>query len=164
MAIHSAIFLIFSRFSVIRQVLYYHFLLFSIPYSFFIIRQVLCYCNYYCSLRVFHISVSLWSFTGVWVTASFLSILAVLDNAVVWMVSTRTFISKSSCHFTNLLVTVPTAPITIVITLIFMFQFFQFPNKDKVIVLLFIFFQFYSVISQDSKVNNFTSSLFFINY
>ena len=40
-------------------------------------------------------------------------ILAVLSNAVVWIVSTRPPISKSSRPFNNPLVTVPNAPITI---------------------------------------------------
>ena len=42
-----------------------------------------------------------------------LRILAVLDNAVVWIVSTRPLTSKSSSPFNNLLVIVPKAPITI---------------------------------------------------
>ena len=43
-----------------------------------------------------------------------LSIMADLNNAVVWMVSTRPLISKSSSPYTHYLVTVPRAPITIV--------------------------------------------------
>ena len=39
--------------------------------------------------------------------------------------------------------------------------FFQFPSKVDVLILLFPFFQFYSVVSQDSKVDNFANSLFF---
>ena len=50
-----------------------------------------------------------------------LSILAVLSNAVVWIVSTRPLTSKSSRPFNNPLVTVPNAPITIVT---FMFHSF----------------------------------------
>ena len=42
-----------------------------------------------------------------------LSILTVLSNAVVWIVSTRPLTSKSSRPFNNPLVTVPSAPITI---------------------------------------------------
>ena len=42
-----------------------------------------------------------------------LSILAVLNHAIVWMVSTRPIISKSSSPFDSPLVTVPNAPITI---------------------------------------------------
>ena len=47
-----------------------------------------------------------------------LSILAVLNNVVVWMVSTRPPTSKSSSPFSNPFVTVPNAPITIGITII----------------------------------------------
>ena len=53
-----------------------------------------------------------------------LSILAVLINAVVWMVSTRPPTFKSSSHFNNPLVTVPKAPITIGIIVTFMFHNF----------------------------------------
>ena len=53
-----------------------------------------------------------------------LSILAVLKNAVVWMVSTRPPNFKSSCPFSNPLVTVPNAPITIGIIVTCMFQSF----------------------------------------
>ena len=93
-----------------------------------------------------------------------LSILAVLNNAVVWMVSTRPPTSKSSSPFSNPLVTVPNAPITIGIIVTCMFHsFFQFPSKVEVLILLFNFFRFYSVVSQDSKVNYFVSSLLFVN-
>ena len=51
-----------------------------------------------------------------------LSILAVLSNAVVWIVSTRPPISKSSGPFNNPLVTVPNAPITIGTIVTFMFH------------------------------------------
>ena len=44
---------------------------------------------------------------------TFLSILAVLNNVVVWMVSTRPPTSKSSSPFSNPFVTVPKVPITI---------------------------------------------------
>ena len=47
------------------------------------------------------------------VSRTLLSILAVLNNAVVWMVSTRPPTSKSSSPFSNPVVTVPNAPITI---------------------------------------------------
>ena len=58
------------------------------------------------------------------VSITLLCILADLNNAVVWMTSTRPLISKSSCHCTNLLLTVPRAPITIGITVTFMFHSF----------------------------------------
>ena len=58
------------------------------------------------------------------VTRTLLSILAVLNNAVVWMVSTRLSISKFSRPFNNPFVTVPQAPITIGIIVTFMFHSF----------------------------------------
>ena len=53
-----------------------------------------------------------------------LSILAVLSNVVVWIVSTRPLTSKSSRPFNNPLVTVPNAPITIGTIVTFMFHSF----------------------------------------
>ena len=51
-----------------------------------------------------------------------LRILAVLGNAVIWIVSTRPPTSKSSRPFNNPLVIVPKAPITIGTIVTFMFQ------------------------------------------
>ena len=53
-----------------------------------------------------------------------LSILAVFNNAVVWMVSTQPPTSKYSRPFNNPLVTVPKAPISIGIIVTFMFHSF----------------------------------------
>ena len=55
------------------------------------------------------------------ISRTLLSILAVLNNLVVWMVSTRPPTSKSSSPFSNPLVTDPNAPITIgiIVTCIF---------------------------------------------
>ena len=58
------------------------------------------------------------------VSRTLLSILAVLNNAVVWMASTRPPTSKSSRPFNNPLVTVPKASITICIIVTFMFHSF----------------------------------------
>ena len=58
------------------------------------------------------------------VSRTLLSILAVFNNVVVWMVFTRPPTSKSSRPFNNLLVTVPKAPITIGIIVTFMFHSF----------------------------------------
>ena len=56
----------------------------------------------------------------------------------------------------------PKAPITISIIVTFMFHsFFQFSCKVEVLIHHFIFFQFYSMISSDSKIDNFAYSLFF---
>ena len=95
------------------------------------------------------------------VSRTLLNILAVLNNAVVWMVSPRPPTSNSFSPFSNPLVTVPNAPITIGIIVTCMFHsFFQFPIKVEVLIPLFTFFQFYSVVSRDSKVDYFASSLF----
>ena len=85
-------------------------------------------------IRVFDISRSWSFFTEDWVTASLpkspqvsrtlLSILAIFNNTVVWMVSTRPPTSKSSSPFNNPLVTVPKGPITIGIIVTFMFHSF----------------------------------------
>ena len=53
-----------------------------------------------------------------------LSILAILSNAVVWIVSTHLPTSKSSRPFNNPWVTVPNAPITIGTIVTFMFHSF----------------------------------------
>ena len=58
------------------------------------------------------------------VSRTLLSILVVFNNAVVWMVSTRPPTSKSSSSFSNPLVTVPKAPITIGTIVTFMFHSF----------------------------------------
>ena len=70
------------------------------------------------------------------VSGTLLSILADLNNVVIWLVSTRPPTSKSSSPFNNPSITEPRAPITIFISSTFMFQqFFQFPSKIKVFVL-----------------------------
>ena len=56
------------------------------------------------------------------VSRTLLNILAVLNSAVVWMVSTRPPTSKFSSPFSNPLVTVPNAPITIAIIVTCMFH------------------------------------------
>ena len=58
------------------------------------------------------------------VSRTLLGILAVLNNAVVWMFSTTLSTSKSSRPFINPLVTVPKATITIGIIVTFMFYIF----------------------------------------
>ena len=80
------------------------------------------------------------------VSRTLLSILAVLNDAVLLMVPTRPPTTKSSSPFINPLVTVP---ITIGVIVNFMFHsFFQFSSKVEVVILLFTFFQFYSVVSR----------------
>ena len=71
--------------------------------------------------------------------------------------------SKSSSPFNNPLVIVLKTPITISIIVTFMFHsFFNSFARSRLLILLFTFFQFYSVVSPDSKVHNFASSLFLL--
>ena len=62
------------------------------------------------------------------VSGTLLSILAVLNNALVWIVSTHPPTSKSSSPFNSPLVTVPKAPITIGI-IVTMFYSFSIPKQ-----------------------------------
>ena len=98
------------------------------------------------------------------VSRTLLSILAVHNNTAVWVVFTRPPTSKSSSPFNSPLGNVPNAPITIGIIVTFIFHSFFFFNSLQGIILLFPFFQFYSVVSWYSKVYNFASSLFLVDY
>ena len=90
-----------------------------------------------------------------------LRILAVLSNAVVWIVSTRPPTSMSSSPFNNPLVSVPKAPITIGTIVTFMFHsFFNSLARSRYFFFFFTFLQIYSVVRWDSKVDNFADSLF----
>ena len=98
--------------------------------------------------RVFHTSVypmvSHWSLSdskSPQVSRTLLSILADLDNTVVWMVSTHPLISKSSCPCINLLVTVSRAPTIIGISVTFMFHSF-FDSLTRSRYLSFFWFSF----------------------
>ena len=74
------------------------------------------------------------------VSRTLLSVLADLNNAVVWMFSTRPLISKSSSPCINLLVTVPRVPVRIGITVTFTFH--SFFNTLTFFFFFFAFFQF----------------------
>ena len=74
------------------------------------------------TLMVFHWSLS--DSKSPQVSKTLFSILTVINNAVVWMVSTRPFISKPFSPFINPLGTVPRAPTTIGIIVTFMFHIF----------------------------------------
>ena len=71
---------------------------------------------------VFHCSLS--DSESPQVSRTLLSIPTVLNNAVVWMVSTRSPTSKSFSPFNSPFVTVPNAPTTIGIIVTFMFHIF----------------------------------------
>ena len=93
------------------------------------------------SAMVFHWSLS--DSKSPQVSWTLLSILAVLNNAVVWMVSTRPPTSKSSSPFSNPLVTVPNAPITIGIIVTCMFhRFFNSLARSKYLSFLSHSFSF----------------------
>ena len=87
---------------------------------------------------VFHWSLSGSKFPQVSWTLQ--SILADLNNAVFWMVSTRPLISKSFSPFINPLVTVPRAPITTGIYVTFMFySFFNSLARSRYLFFLLSF-------------------------
>ena len=97
------------------------------------------------------------------VSRTLLSILAVLSNAVIWIVSTRPPTSKSSRPFNNPLVIVPKAPITIGTIVTFMFRsFFQFPRKVEVLLLLSHSFSFILWSAGTAKSTIFENSLFLL--
>ena len=76
------------------------------------------------------------------VSRTIFSILAVFNNAVVWMV-TRLPTSKSSRPFNNPLVTAPKAPITIGIIVTFMFHSFFNPLARSRYLSLFSHYYYY---------------------
>ena len=93
------------------------------------------------SLKVFHINVSWWSFhrslsdsKSPQVSRTLLSIMTVLNNVVVWMVSTRPPTSKSFSPFSSPLVTVPKAPIIIgrIVTLMFHYYYYYSNYSSRV--------------------------------
>ena len=88
------------------------------------------------------------------VSRTILSILVDLNNAVVWLVSARPPISKSSSPFTKTLGIVSSAPITTGITVTFVFHSVFLVLKQDLSISFFVFFDFRSVVSQDAKVNN----------
>ena len=95
------------------------------------------------------------------VARTLLTILAYLNKAIVWMISPRPLISKSSNPRINSLVTVPKAPITIGLTVTFMFHnFFNSLARSKYLSFFSLSFSFL-VVSRDCKVHNSESSLFF---
>ena len=96
------------------------------------------------------------------VSGTRLRILAVLSNAVIWIVFTRPLTSKSSRPFNNPLVIVPKAPIRIGTIVTFMFHsFFNYLARSRYYLSFHIPSDLFCG-PPDSKVNNFANSLFFI--
>ena len=128
-----------------------------LPFFFYFIFIVIIFTP----LRVSNISVSWWSFTGGLsdnkshqLSRTLLSIKADLNNAVVWIVSTRPLISKSSCPFTNLWYAYQEHQRQVVKPLLLCSTVFSITSKVEILILLFAFFQFYFVVSRDIKVHN----------
>ena len=65
------------------------------------------------------------------VSRTLFNILAVVNSAVVWIISSRLPTSKSSSPFKSHLVTVPNAPIMIGIIISFMFRIFKIPQEGR---------------------------------
>ena len=84
---------------------------------------IACPCVYICAYGCV-LTMSLSDSKSPHVSKTLHSILAVLNNVVVRMVSTHPPVSKSSSPFNNPLVTVPKAPITVGIIVTFMFHSF----------------------------------------
>ena len=93
------------------------------------------------------------------------SILAVRNNAVVWMVSTRPPTSKSSSPFSNPLVTVPNAPITIGIIVTCMFHsFFNSLARSRYLSFFSHSFSFILWSAGTSKSTILQVLFFFVDY
>ena len=83
------------------------------------------YINIYYFLWIFHISVSWWSFTVIWVRASLFRSPGLFSVvAVIWMVSIRPPISNSSRSLSKPLGIVPSVAITTGVTVTLMFHSF----------------------------------------
>ena len=96
------------------------------------------------------------------VSRTLLSILAVFNNAVVWMVSTRLPTSKSSRLFNNPLVTVPKVPITIGIIVTFIFHSFfnslarsrflsLFSHSFSFIIIIIVYLSIYLFLAKSQR-------------
>ena len=109
--------------------------------------------------------VSLWSLSDSkppQIPRTFHSILADLNNVVVWIVSTHPLISKSSSPFNNPSVTVPRAPITIGINITFMFLCF-FNSLAKFKYSSFFLFSFdFTLWSAETAKSTIQLDLFFL--
>ena len=115
-----------------------------------------------------HLMASQWSLSAsnsprvFWIL---LSILADPNNAVILMISTHPLISKSSSPCTYPLVTVSRAPITIGITVTFMFHsFFLVLLQNLGIYLSFRFLSGLHFAQQEQQSRLFSRFSFFVDY
>ena len=83
-------------------------------------------------------------FTEWFAGSRFCFVLVDLNNGIVWLVFTHPLISKSSCTCTKPLETVPSASITIGITVTFMFHsfFFCYLARSRYLALFPLYFSF----------------------
>ena len=143
---------LFGRLSLI---FYYYFIVIIVLLFLLFLFYYYCYYSFSHQLTLMVIHWSLSDSKSPQVSRTLLSILAVLNNALIWMVSTRPPTAMSSSHRTkctnynwyNCHLHVP--------------QFFQFLNKVAILIFLFTFLQIYSVVRRDSNVDYFSNSLFF---
>ena len=102
------------------------------------------------------------------ISRTLLSILAVFNNSVVWMVSTCPPTSKSPRPFYNPLVTVPKAPITIGIIVNFMFHsFFNSLVRSRYLSLFshsFSFILWFAGTAKSKILQIFFFFFFFVDY
>ena len=90
--------------------------------------------RFFPSVKADHLSLEFeWQQVSFCLSGTLLSILADFNNAVVWMVSTRLLIPKSSSPFNNPSVTVPWSTFTTGIKFTFMFHsfFFSIPPEGR---------------------------------
>ena len=112
---------------------------------------------------VFHWSVS--DSKSLQVSRTLLSILAVLSNDVIWIVSTRLPTSKSSRLFNNPLIIVPKAPITIGTIVPFMFHnFFNSLARSWYLSFFSHSFSFILLSAGTAKSTIFQILFFFVDY
>ena len=91
-----------------------------------------------------------------------LEILAVLSNAIIWIVSTRPPTSKSSRPFNNSLVIVPKTPITIGTIVTFMFLiFFNYLARSRYLAFFSLSFRFI-LLSAGTAKSTILQILFFV--
>ena len=88
--------------------------------------------------------------------------LSILNNIIVWTVSTRSLICIFSIALTKTLRIVLRAPITFGIPIIFMFHRFFLVFWQGLSTCLFVLFDFHSFIHRGRQVHNLASSRFFL--
>ena len=116
--------------------------------------------SHQCYLMVSHWSLS--DNKSPQVSRTFLSMVAPLNNGIVWMVLIVLFFSKFSSSFIIPLRIVLRAPITISITVTFMFHsFFSCLPKFWYLSRFFLFLRFYSLVSWNNRIRYSVGSFLF---